>query len=313
MEGGSLLRAVLVNRYEFIADRMLTELADQHGDRLLTKVRVADALDLDHMQDVPASVKSYGLSAHLDFLMVEVATSLPKFAVELDGRQHWSDSRVQRRDAMKDTLCQRAGLPLLRITSDFLRQAGKWNLLDYVVDVYYRAEGFLEAQENGYIRGDEPFYHGLFLDRDVDGSLIFDTLDAPVIRRLWDYHHTGRLMNPLPDIVVTKVPAIRAVQGHSFLAVAEDRFLFAKVRVRDFLFFGIAPSDLALELAFVGIGHLVDDWLNDPDAAVAMNATRLAREAEEVQRALDEGHLLVSAGGNGLKGGGPGTPTIRVR
>jgi len=111
------IRPLLVNRYEKLADRLLADSAQ--GDRLLTKVGLADVIDVEALD---SSLKTYALKAHLDFVMVDVESSLPSFAVELDGRQHWRDPNNRRRDAMKDRLCERANLPLLRITSEFTRK-----------------------------------------------------------------------------------------------------------------------------------------------------------------------------------------------
>lgn len=54
-----------------------------------------------------------------------IATSdplpLPLLAIEVDGSSH-NDSCQQQKDAMKNTLCEQAGLPLIRITYDYLPQ-----------------------------------------------------------------------------------------------------------------------------------------------------------------------------------------------
>jgi hypothetical protein len=41
------VKPVLVNFYERATDRLLTSTATRTGDRLLTKVRLADAIDVD--------------------------------------------------------------------------------------------------------------------------------------------------------------------------------------------------------------------------------------------------------------------------
>ncbi len=124
---------VLVNFHEKVTDRLLSTAAADNGDRLLAKVRLADVLEVEHLT---GRAKHYALAAHLDFVMVHAETSAPRFAVELDGAQHWSDPVVQARDRNKDQLCELAGLPLLRITSDFTRREGRWTVLTYLVDAF---------------------------------------------------------------------------------------------------------------------------------------------------------------------------------
>lgn len=60
-------RPVLVNSYEKVTDRLLTTAAADHGDRLLAKVRLADVIEVEQLT---GRAKNYGLSSHLDFVMV---------------------------------------------------------------------------------------------------------------------------------------------------------------------------------------------------------------------------------------------------
>lgn len=305
---GPAIRPVLVNRYEQAADRLLRDLAEP-GDRLLLKVGLKDALDLDRIPGLTSRERNYGLMAHLDFVMVDAETSTPRFAVELDGRQHWTDARTKERDAIKDSLCERALLPLLRVGSDFARTEGRWRVLDYLIAAFYRSEAFYRAQRDGEIPMDEPFYMGSFLAHDQDGLLTFDTLDIRAILRLRRLYQAGRLPAPIPDQYCTLLPEERSVQSHAFLAVAHDRYLVGKAKVRDFRFQGITPGDLAAELAIAEVGHLADQWLEGQP--VAVNGQSLRKHATQVQHAIDQGQMLHCGTGAGLKPGGT-APTIAV-
>lgn len=306
-ETGPAVRRLLVNRYEAAADQLLRKLAEPE-DRLLLKVGLKDALDLDRIPDLTSRERSYGLMAHLDFVMVD-AESTPRFAVELDGRQHMRDRTTQQRDAMKDALCERARLPLLRIGSDFARVEGRWRVLDYLIAAYYRSEAFYKMQLDGSIPPDEPFYMGSFLVRDERGRLSFDGLDMPAISHLRELHEEGRLLTPNFDGFCFTLPEQRAVQATQIIAVDHDRYLIGKTVVRDFHFQGVSPADLASELSIAELGHLADRWL--AGHAVAVNSRSLRKEAAIIQRAIDSGNMLSMHGssGGGMAAGGT-APTI---
>ena len=58
------LLPVLVNPREHAADRQLRSVCEQRDARVLTKVRVADAIDIDAL-GLSGRERSYALSAHL--------------------------------------------------------------------------------------------------------------------------------------------------------------------------------------------------------------------------------------------------------
>ncbi|MEV0901451.1 DUF2726 domain-containing protein [Actinoplanes sp. NPDC049802] len=302
------LRPVLVNRYEKVTDQLLTEVAAEHGDRLLTKVRVADVMNVDSLTGV---AKHYGLSAHYDFVMIQAETSMPKFAVELDGAQHWTDPATRRRDQLKDQLSEWAELPLLRITSDFTQQRGRWSVLTYVVDAFYLSEGFLAAQEAGTVPWDEPFDAASFLRRGDDGRLGFNTLDHEPRLQLLRMYEAGKIPFFAPDEWHTTAVESRGVQTHAWMAVDSSRYLVSRVRVRDFLFQGMSPSELSSQLAVAEFADLARRWLTGEP--VACDQRRLARYMAEVQEAIDAGGFRGSGTGGAMRASGPLPSTINVR
>ena len=291
------LKPLLVNPYERRADRLLTDEALAHGDRLLTKVRLADVVDVD---GAGPDQLSYGLRAHLDFLMIDAETSLPKFAVELDGAQHWTDPAARRRDRAKDALCEWGGLPLLRITSDFSRRLGRRQVLSYVIEAFYLAEAFYEAQDSGDIPLDEPFVVTSVVVRAEDGSLAFNALDHEARLSLLRSSKAGRLPHFAPDEYHTVDKDAGAVQSHALMAVAPNRYLVARSRVRDFRFQGISPSELAGQISVAQLGDMANRWLaGEP---MACDARRLSLYMADIQGAIDSGGFLASATGNSLAG-----------
>lgn len=303
-------KPVNVNRYEAATDRLLTGVAVDKGDRLLLKMRLADVVDVEHL---PSTPKWYAMSAHLDFVMVNGETSYPRFAVELDGAQHWTDPKTRRRDELKDEIAEKAGLPLLRITSDFIRHRGQWTLLTWATESYYLAEGFLEAQEGGYIPWDEPF-DPENLSKIRDGRLEPISLASKARSHLRSLGELGQLPAGSPNIFIAANEAERGVYGFAMMAVAVDRYVFSKVRVRDFLFFGVSPGDLAEHLVTLEIYDLALKWLEGEP--VACNGRRISRVMSEVQSLIDQGGFLASATCTGAMSPGgilPGSIVISHR
>ena len=62
-----------------------------------------------------SSLWRYALQGHFDFLLAYTTSSIRYFAVEFDRPSHMRNPDTIRRDAMKNTICQRLCLPLLRV------------------------------------------------------------------------------------------------------------------------------------------------------------------------------------------------------
>jgi very-short-patch-repair endonuclease len=248
----------------------------------MLKARLADVIDVDNMHGLTSRAKYYSLSAHLDFVVIDKDTSRGRFAVELDGRQHVTDSKTIDRDKLKDELCSRADLPLLRIASDFARKIGRWRVLTYLTEAFYRCESWLQSQVSGYIPMDEPFFMGSAITPDEKGRLTFDALDSGVILDFHEHYESGKLPCRLPDVWVTDLPEIRAVQAHAWITVAPNRYLLAKTVVRRFRFRGISSGELAEQLAVVEIGDLAQRWIRNE--AVAVEGRTIAKAVAEVQQ-----------------------------
>jgi hypothetical protein len=84
------------------------QVAESSGIEVFAKVRVADAIEIDR-SGVSNEHYSYALKAHFDFLVAR--SDAPLIAIEFDGPGHDSVH-----DHLKNDLCDRFGLPLVRVT-----------------------------------------------------------------------------------------------------------------------------------------------------------------------------------------------------
>ena len=118
--------------------RLLQELRvairDYNADVSL-KVRLADALDLKN-SGISSELFSYGLRAHLDFVVIERDTFKSLFAVEYDGVEHFTNQETMERDRKKSEICRLLNFDLLRITKCHLEKVfmGKTQLQRLVED-----------------------------------------------------------------------------------------------------------------------------------------------------------------------------------
>lgn len=118
--------APVLNGGEKALYERLQQLVAGRPVNVFAKIRVIDVIQTTQVQGLSSRERQYSYTAHFDFLLVDANSMMPLVAVELDGSIHQSDGATQRRDAMKDRICQLAGLPLLRV------RFGKWEALEQI-------------------------------------------------------------------------------------------------------------------------------------------------------------------------------------
>jgi ssDNA-binding Zn-finger/Zn-ribbon topoisomerase 1 len=114
----------LLNNPERITYGRLREVCARHGTEVHAKVRLADVLPIEG-SGLPQVLYEFALQAHYDFV-VAGADQVPLFAVEFDGPQH-AETPQAARDAKKNAISNRLGLPLVRIQAEDLCR-DEWQL-----------------------------------------------------------------------------------------------------------------------------------------------------------------------------------------
>lgn len=123
----------LVNRYEKQTNDSLRQVCAPYGIQVFVKVRLADVLPIEG-SGIADSGYSYAMKSHLDFVAVNAAF-YPIFAVEFDGPAHQL-AKQRSRDDLKNRLCRRFRLPLLRIDTRYLdRRYNDMDLLSWLTGV----------------------------------------------------------------------------------------------------------------------------------------------------------------------------------
>jgi Protein of unknown function (DUF2726) len=150
----------LLNFYEETTHLRLRHACEQHDASVYPKVRIADALPIDG-SGISDEEYSFALRAHFDFVVTDSSHS-PLFAVEFDGPSHETENQ-QRLDSLKNALCERFKLPLLRVNENYLvTKYRKFDLLSWIVGTWFLADLFNDAQAKGSIPHDEPFDPTMF-------------------------------------------------------------------------------------------------------------------------------------------------------
>jgi hypothetical protein len=146
----------LLNPSESAVDKELLEITSGTGMRVFAKTRLSDVIKKGRSFLMQREFDFYTRS-HFDFVLTD-NSSRPLMAVEYDGPIHAQDKVQRERDEIKDELCRRAELGLLRINDRYVtRLENGMTLLRWIIEVREIAKAFNEAQINGQIPWDEPF------------------------------------------------------------------------------------------------------------------------------------------------------------
>lgn len=286
-------KSLLVNLGEVETDAVLREVAEKLGVRVFAKPRLADVLNIDR-SGLTNDEYRYALSAHLDFVVADEEGGRPHFAVEFDGPYHKTDRAALRRDGMKNAICERLGLPLLRIDADFLRRMKGFRLLAWLVELWFLDEAFYKAQHSGYIPWDEPFNPWGVIDHDENGRWIFTyDLSADARQALWRAYEEGRCLSPTPDHLFRTTDD--AGEAYAMLPIARDQWLISHVRIRAFRFPPVTPGELADDLAVVDVAAKLEEF--ERGATVAAGPEQYAAVVANLEGGIRSGWSFGFGGG----------------
>lgn len=163
MAGKEAVLKKVLNLHEEAVSQRLKAICDEHGASVYAKLRVTDVLRIEN-SGISNEEYAYALKSHFDFLVTNSEHD-PLFAVEFDGPSHDSFDQAAR-DIIKNRLCERFGLPLLRVRSaHLLRRYDGWDLLSWIVDVWF----LQQEADRMYTNGELPY------DFDFDPALIISS------------------------------------------------------------------------------------------------------------------------------------------
>lgn len=145
----------LLNKYEEVTYDRLTRVCEGRA-KVFTKVRLADIFRINN-SGISSDKFSYCLKAHFDFVVVDEDYQ-PIFAVEYDGIQHKIKDCQIKNDLLKNDLCKKFKLPVLRVNFNYISKEFKGlDLLTYFTECWFLYEDFQAAQRQGKISCFEDF------------------------------------------------------------------------------------------------------------------------------------------------------------
>jgi hypothetical protein len=286
-------RRLLANAYEVLTGDVLTEAAQAWGASVAKKVRLSDALAIGGSGLTDEEYR-YALMAHFDFVVVGGESELALFAVEFDGPHHDSDPGARGRDAMKESICRRLGMPLLRVREEYLLDVLHEPILGWLVSVWFLAEAFEPATG-------KPFNFRLTMMEPKDGPAQIMTFAPEARRRIFDFivrdaggpqdttvDPDGKVQHKVtfwfPFIAMNDDPeGTGTAQAFALIRLRDGRGLAGRNSCRAVEFGRIQPGDIAGELALLDASLKIDaldmgqvaaeDALTPPDEFDALLAS----------------------------------------
>jgi Protein of unknown function (DUF2726) len=104
---------------------------------LTVETRVRDVIRLDDGETLRDDLAPQFKKARFDFVIASTDDAVPRLVIELDGPIH-DDPNVMSRDAHKDELCVRAGLPIVRLPIAHLETHDQATALEWIVGEFLR-------------------------------------------------------------------------------------------------------------------------------------------------------------------------------
>ncbi|MBI3933323.1 MAG: DUF2726 domain-containing protein [Acidobacteria bacterium] len=233
----------LLNYSEEKTHQKLREMCEQNGASVFPKVRVADILPIEK-SGISDQEFRFALQSHFDFTFCD-ENHTPLFAIEFDGALH--EEKVQRaRDIQKGRLCKHFGFPILRINSSYIeREFRGMDLLTYFIEVWFHAQAFYEAQEQGLIPLDEDFDPASIVTP-RQGKLFPYWLSLEVKIKIEELHSKGMIIDyRVSHIIAKDTQGDYRAMGYIFITSNTGICAFTAMHSQDF---PIIESDVLGEL-----------------------------------------------------------------
>ncbi len=240
----------LLNFHEEATHQRLQEVCEQNGSRVFAKVRLADVLPIEE-SGITAEDYRFALQSHFDFVVTDSSNST-LFAVEFDGPSHETEEQV-RRDSVKNRLCERFRLPLLRVNANYLfKKYHRMDVLTWLIESWFMEQDFNAQQEAGNIPYDEAFDPFMVIaDPTKEGPFPYWLAREQQIK-IHNLFDAGHIKNPIPSHMIA-----RDEKGNyhaiAWIYVTDHRGVYVESGMRSQLFtpvliLGILEEILIIEL-----------------------------------------------------------------
>lgn len=170
----------LLNTSEYYAEKALRKALKGTRFRVFAQLPLSKVIQREKGESLSRGERTLLAASELDFVVYD-ENSEPVFAIEFDGSAH-DYTEQKERDLRKNKVCQKADLPLLRITDEYLEEYEKITLLEFVIQRFVswdieKDELIQEMYDNISLLNNEEFQEisqGGILDPSIDPTVIFD-------------------------------------------------------------------------------------------------------------------------------------------
>jgi hypothetical protein len=220
----------LLNYSEEKTNSVLKPLTEEWGAHTFPKVRIADVLPIEK-SGIDDESYSFALKAHFDFVVTNEDLR-PLFAVEFNGDMHETEVQ-QHRDALKDGLCERFELPILRINARYIdRQFRQMDLLSWFVQYWFAQRAIDEAYEAGQIPPYEYVDPNFMLTLPGTKQRFPLWLAAQVRTEFHKFREQRRCLDPGPSCFVGSEKTTGITRAIAYMAVSEEDGLLSETAMR---------------------------------------------------------------------------------
>lgn len=192
----------ILNLPESVTDKRLRDTCAEFGAKVYPKIRVADVFEIEG-SGISRELYSYSMRAHFDFLITE-SDDTPIFAVEFDGPGHDTED-AQRRDKLKNDLCDRFRLQLLRINQKYLSESfSSWDLVSWFCTVWFVKRGWNEAVDEGKIHYEDAIFDPMFVSVRTKSGTCGLELERHARSEFGRLFQNGSIPDHMPEWIVAK-------------------------------------------------------------------------------------------------------------
>lgn len=128
-------RKLLVNQGEEISHHYVAIASAYNGAKVYPKIGLKDALNI-LQSGLSNEEYKYALMAHFDFVVALPGEKM-SFAVEFDEAHHVNKEEQAKKDFLKNRICEKLGMPLLRIGKQSFQRINDTVLLVWLCDSYF--------------------------------------------------------------------------------------------------------------------------------------------------------------------------------
>jgi len=257
----------ILNLHEEATHSRLKDACNDWEASVYSKIRLADIFPIEG-SGISDKDFRFALQSHFDFVISNKKHD-PLFAIEFDGHSHRKHTQIQR-DKLKNQLCERFDLPLLRITSNFLQKKYRnMDVLTWLVEVWFLQEGFYDAQSKGQIPPDEPFdpLNFIMFPKSKERFPLWLSLNSNIkIKKLFE---NKLCKDPIPSVFIGRDKE-NNYKGIAFIRINDERGVCTRITMLKQQF-SVGMLDILNEILICELYEKVKKAIKDIKNAESLN------------------------------------------